>query len=83
MEKPPVSIVLEKLGVPHSVFRHDNPVTSFEQAARERGQRASQVVRSILFRARDEFIWRLSRTTRFHGALHNTKPFACFDGNGG
>ncbi|MDP1714610.1 MAG: YbaK/EbsC family protein [Anaerolineales bacterium] len=57
MEKPPVSIALEKLGVPHSVFRHENPVTSFEQAASERGQRASQVVRSILFRiAEDEFI---------------------------
>ena len=57
MEQPPVSIALEKLGVPHRIFRHETPVTSFEQAARERGQRASQVVRSILFRiAEDEFI---------------------------
>jgi Cys-tRNA(Pro) deacylase len=57
MENPPVSIALEKLGVPHQVFRHENPVTSFEQAASDRGQRASQVVRSILFRiAEDEFI---------------------------
>jgi Cys-tRNA(Pro) deacylase len=50
MEQPPISIILEKLGVPHSVFRHENPVHSFEQAASERGQRPSQVVRSILFR---------------------------------
>ena len=57
MEIPPVSVALEKLGVPHQVFRHENPVTSFEQAASDRGQRASQVVRSILFRiAEDEFI---------------------------
>ncbi len=57
MDTPPVSIALEKLGVPHKVFRHENPVTSFEQAAGERGQRVSQVVRSILFRiAEDEFV---------------------------
>jgi Cys-tRNA(Pro) deacylase len=60
METPPVSIALEKLGVPHKIFRHENPVTSFEQAASDRGQRASQVVRSILFRiAEDEFIMAL------------------------
>jgi Cys-tRNA(Pro)/Cys-tRNA(Cys) deacylase len=60
METPPVSVALEKLGVPHRIFRHENPVTSFEQAASDRGQRASQVVRSILFRvAEDEFIMAL------------------------
>ncbi|MBI3152994.1 MAG: YbaK/EbsC family protein [Chloroflexi bacterium] len=60
METPPVSIALEKLGVPHKIFRHENPVTSFEQAASDRGQRPSQVVRSILFRiAEDEFIMAL------------------------
>jgi Cys-tRNA(Pro) deacylase len=60
METPPVSIALEKLGVPHKIFRHENSVTSFEQAASDRGQRASQVVRSILFRiAEDEFIMAL------------------------
>lgn len=62
MDKPPISIVLEKLGVPHKIFRHDaaRPVTSLEQAASERGQRASQIVRSILFRiAEDEFVMAL------------------------
>jgi Cys-tRNA(Pro)/Cys-tRNA(Cys) deacylase len=60
MENPPVSIALKKLGVPHQVFRHESPVMSFEQAAYDRGQRASQVVRSILFRiAEDEFIMAL------------------------
>jgi Cys-tRNA(Pro)/Cys-tRNA(Cys) deacylase len=59
-ETPPVSIALEELGVPHKIFRHENPVNSFEQAASDRGQRASQVVRSILFRiAEDEFIMAL------------------------
>ena len=57
MEKPPISIALEELGVPHTIFRHETPVTSFEQAASDRGQRASQIVRSILFRiAEDEFV---------------------------
>ena len=60
MENSPASIALEKLGVQHKVFRHENPVTSFEQAASDRGQQASQVVRSILFRiAEDEFIMAL------------------------
>ena len=60
MKIPPVSMALEELGVPHKVFRHESPVTSFEQAASDRGQRASQVVRSILFRiAEDEFIMAL------------------------
>jgi Cys-tRNA(Pro)/Cys-tRNA(Cys) deacylase len=60
MENPPASIDLEKLGVPHKIFRHENPVTSFEQAASDRNQRESQIVRSILFRiAEDEFIMAL------------------------
>ena len=57
MDIPPVSAALEKLGVAHKIFRHENTVTSFEQAANERGQRVSQVVRSILFRiAEDKFV---------------------------
>jgi Cys-tRNA(Pro)/Cys-tRNA(Cys) deacylase len=59
VEIPPVSIALEELGIPHKIFRHDaaRPVTSFEQAASERGQRESQIVRSILFRiTADEFV---------------------------
>jgi Cys-tRNA(Pro) deacylase len=50
MQSPPASIVLEKLGVPHTLFSHEGSVESFEQAARERNQRPAQVVRSILFR---------------------------------
>jgi Cys-tRNA(Pro)/Cys-tRNA(Cys) deacylase len=57
MEIPPASAALKELGIPHRIFRHENPVTSFEQAASDRGQRASQIVRSILFRiSEDEFI---------------------------
>jgi Cys-tRNA(Pro)/Cys-tRNA(Cys) deacylase len=41
---------LESLGVPHRLFRHPGPVHSLEQAARERGQKPEQVVRSIVFR---------------------------------
>jgi Cys-tRNA(Pro) deacylase len=60
MDNPPVSTALEKLGVPHKIFRHENVVHSFEQAASDRGQRPEQVVRSILFRiAEDEFIMAL------------------------
>jgi prolyl-tRNA editing enzyme YbaK/EbsC (Cys-tRNA(Pro) deacylase) len=52
--KPPASIALEKLGIPHRVFKHETPVTSFEQAAVDRGQRPGQIVRSILFQIRPE-----------------------------
>jgi len=57
---PPTSLALEKLGIPHRVFQHAGQVNSFEQAASERGQKPSQVVRSILFRiGEDEFIMAL------------------------
>jgi Cys-tRNA(Pro) deacylase len=49
-DNPPASLALDKLGIPHKVFRHTGQVTSLEQAAQERGQRPGQVVRSILFR---------------------------------
>lgn len=47
---PPVAHVLATRQIPHRVFRHAGPVASLEQAAQERGQQPSQVVRSILFR---------------------------------
>ena len=53
-EQPPASIALEKLNIPHRVFRHETPVDSFEQAASDRNQRPEQVVRSILFQVRPE-----------------------------
>lgn len=53
-EQPPASIALEKLNIPHRVFRHESLVTSFEQAASERNQRPEQIVRSILFQVRPE-----------------------------
>ena len=57
MEKPPASIALEGLGVPHQIFQHEKPVLSFEQAAEERNQRPEQIVRSILFQIRPgEFV---------------------------
>lgn len=54
MDKPPASIALENLGIPHRVFQHETPVTSFEQAAADRHQRPEQIVRSILFQIRPE-----------------------------
>lgn len=54
METPPVSIALEKLNIPHQIFRHETPVDSFEKAASDRGQRPSQIVRTILFRVSEE-----------------------------
>lgn len=57
MEKPPASIALEKVNIPHRVFHHEGPLMSFEQAAAERKQRPEQIVRSILFQIRpDEFV---------------------------
>ena len=53
-DQPPASIALEKLNIPHQVFRHETPVTSFEQAAFDRNQKPEKVVRSILFQIRPE-----------------------------
>ena len=59
-EASPVSLELEKLNIPHRVFTHPGKVTSLEQAARERGQRPEQIVRSILFRiGEDEYVMAL------------------------
>jgi prolyl-tRNA editing enzyme YbaK/EbsC (Cys-tRNA(Pro) deacylase) len=45
------------MGIPHRLFHHPGEVASLEQAARERGQRPEQVVRSLVFRlAKDEFV---------------------------
>jgi Cys-tRNA(Pro) deacylase len=54
MEKPPASMALEKLNIPHRVFQHEQPLLSFEQAAAERNQKPEQIVRSILFQIRPE-----------------------------
>ena len=54
MDKPPASIALEKMNIPHQVFRHETQVLSFEQAASDRKQRPEQIVRSILFQIRPE-----------------------------
>ena len=54
VNKPPASLALDGLGIPHRIFFHKGTVTSFEQAARERGQSEAQVVRSILFQIRPE-----------------------------
>lgn len=57
IESPPVSLALQSLGISHRVFTHTEPIHSLEEAARQRGQRPSQVVRSILFRVgQDEFM---------------------------
>jgi len=57
MDKPPASLALEKLNIPHRVFVHEKPVHSFEQAASDRNQRPGQIVRSILFQIRpDEYL---------------------------
>ena len=59
-QKPPVSLALDELNIPHRVFTHPGPVSTLEQAARERGQRPEQVVRSILFRiGEDEYLMAL------------------------
>lgn len=46
----PVSAALGALAIPHRVFVHTGDVRSLEQAAAERGQSPSQVIRSIVFR---------------------------------
>ena len=46
----PVTRELDARGISYRLFSHPGPIHSLEQAARERGQRPEQVVRSLLFR---------------------------------
>ena len=46
----PAAKALEKLKIPYRQYVHASPPTTIEQAAAERNQEVSQVVRSILFR---------------------------------
>lgn len=56
-DSTPVTRALGALKIPHQLFRHPGPVHSVEQAARERGQKVDQVVRSIAFRlAQNNFV---------------------------
>ena len=60
MIKTPVTQELDQKQIPYTLFSHDGPVRSLEQAAAERGQQPAQVVRSLLFRlAQDEFLMAL------------------------
>lgn len=53
----PVTRALDQLGTPYTFFQHSGPVKSLEQAAEERGQQPEQIIRSILFRLRqDEYV---------------------------
>lgn len=52
----PAAKALEARKIPYKQFTHASPPTTIEQAATERNQEVSQVVRSILFRlAEDEY----------------------------
>lgn len=61
LQSTPVTEALDALGgIPYRLFVHPGPLASLEQAARERGQRPEQIVRSILFRlAQGEYIMAL------------------------
>lgn len=56
-DETPVTRALSAKNIPHQFFRHSGRVRSLEQAAKERGQKPEQVIRSLLFRlAEDEFV---------------------------
>ncbi len=50
LESTPVTTCLDNMGIPYRFFRHQGEIHSLEQAARERGQRPEQIIRSIVFR---------------------------------
>ena len=52
-EISPASKILTKLNIPHLEHVHTTEITSLKQAAAERNQDPSQVVRSIVFRLSD------------------------------
>jgi Cys-tRNA(Pro) deacylase len=52
----PVTLALDSLNIPYRTFTHPGPIASLEQAAEERGQTPDQVIRSILFRVKDDYV---------------------------
>lgn len=46
----PVTRYLDERGIPYRFFRHSGTMRTLEQAAKERGQRPQQIIRSIVFR---------------------------------
>lgn len=46
----PVTRFLDECAIPYRFYKHPGAVYSLEQAARERGQRPEQIIRSIVFR---------------------------------
>jgi len=57
IQSTPVTQDLDRKSIPYRLFTHPGPIHSLEQAARERGQRPEQVVRSIVFRLSEgEFV---------------------------
>ncbi|GJM40609.1 MAG: hypothetical protein DHS20C20_08910 [Ardenticatenaceae bacterium] len=57
MMETPVTRELDQKQIPYTLFTHDGPVRSLEQAAAERNQQPEQVVRSLLFRlAKEQFL---------------------------
>jgi Cys-tRNA(Pro)/Cys-tRNA(Cys) deacylase len=56
----PVTRHLEKLGISYQLYIHNTIPDSLEKAAKERGQRPEQVVRSILFKlSMDQYLMAL------------------------
>jgi Cys-tRNA(Pro)/Cys-tRNA(Cys) deacylase len=53
-DSTPVTRQLDALRIVYGNFRHPGPVSSLEQAARERNQRPEQVIRSLVFRVGGE-----------------------------
>lgn len=86
MIETPVTRELDQKQIPYTLFTHDGPVRSLEQAAAERDQQPEQVVRSLLFRlAADEFLmvlvagpqqidWKQLRRTLGQSRLTMAKP---------
>jgi Cys-tRNA(Pro)/Cys-tRNA(Cys) deacylase len=50
----PVTRYLDERHIPYRLFEHSGPVHTIEEAARQRGERPEQIVRSILFRLSSE-----------------------------
>lgn len=50
MSTTPVTRALDALSIPYRLHKHEAPVRSLEQAARERGLAPGQIIRSLVFR---------------------------------
>ncbi len=75
MTQSPASLYLSQKNIPHQEYTHQGRVVSIAQAAAERNQDISQVVRSILFRLTENEYFMVLITGTLRVSWHTLRKY--------